>query len=151
MLFSPLSMRNVTLANRIVVPPMGLCAACEGVPIADHIRHYSAVATSGAALVVIASVAVTQQGKSTPESLGLWNDTQEAGFRELINAIKSTPNSAKIGLQLAHAGRKAEARWINTLETPLDLSERWENCGSSVLPFGPNWSIPSSLTVKKWK
>ena len=146
LLFSPLSLREITLQNRIVVAPMSQYAASSGLPSAHHHSHYKALAASGAALIVIESTAVTLQGCNTPHCLGLWNDAQEAGFASLVTAIKAE-SQVKVGLQLSHAGRKAAVTWVNGTERPLPSEENWEICGPSPISFAPNWPIPTALTA----
>ena len=146
LLFSPLSLREVTLLNRIVVPPMSQYAGNSGLPSANHYQHYETLAGSGAALLVLESTAVTQQGCNTTHCLGLWNDAQEAGLADLITAVKAR-SQVKIGLQLTHAGRKAATTWVNGSERPIPSEERWVMCGPSPIPFAPDWPVPKALSI----
>jgi NADPH2 dehydrogenase len=146
LLFSPLSLREVTLQNRIVVPPMSQYAGSFGLPSANHHHQYQALAGSGAGLLVLESTAVTQQGCNTTHCLGLWSDAQEAGLAGLVTAIKAR-SQVKIGLQLTHAGRKAGVTWVNGSERPIPSEERWEVCGPSPIPFAPDWSVPKALSI----
>lgn len=146
LLFSPLSLREVTLQNRIIVPPMSQYASSSGLPSANHYQHYEALAGSGAALLVLESTAVTQQGCNTTHCLGLWNDEQEAGLADLIAAIKGK-SQVKIGLQLTHAGRKAGVTWVDGSERPVPSEEGWGTCGPSPIPYAPDWPTPKALSI----
>lgn len=145
LLFSPISLREITLPNRVVVSPMSQYAASSGLPSAHHYRHYSALAASGPGLLVLESTAVTLQGCNTPFCLGLWNDAQETALTSLITAIKAE-RQTKVGIQLSHAGRKAAVMWVDGAERPLPSEENWEICGPSPLSFAPNWAVPTPLT-----
>ncbi len=105
-LFEPLSLRGLTLANRVVVSPMQTYSAGpDGMPSAWHRGHLSRFALGGAGLVMVEATAVLPEGRSTVADLGFWQDEQEAAFAELAAAVHAC--GAPIGLQLQHAGRKA--------------------------------------------
>jgi 2,4-dienoyl-CoA reductase-like NADH-dependent reductase (Old Yellow Enzyme family) len=116
-LFSPITLRGVTIRNRIGVAPM--CQySCD--PRGDaagkatdwHLAHLHARAIGGAGLVVTEATAVTPEGRITPQDLGLWNDDQIAGHARIVQVIAST--GAVPGTQIAHAGRKASTNqpWV---------------------------------------
>lgn len=98
---------NVTLKNRIVMPPMCMYhAETDGHPNAFHTLHYGSKALGGVGLIIVEATAVESRGRISENDLGIWSDDQIAGHRE-ITAI-CHDNGAKIALQLAHAGRKCE-------------------------------------------
>jgi hypothetical protein len=108
LLFSPMSLRSLTLPNRIVVSPMCQYVAKHGRATAWHLIHLGNMALSGAGLLCIEATAVEPEGRITAGDLGLWDDTTEAALRTVLAAIRQ---HAKIGviMQLAHAGRKASS------------------------------------------
>lgn len=110
LLFQPFELRGVTMRNRLWVPPMCQYSAAStgdqiGVPNDWHLLHLGALARGGAGLVIVEATSVTPEGRISPNDLGLWNDSQEAAFARITDLAKS--HGAKIGIQLAHAGRKA--------------------------------------------
>jgi NADPH2 dehydrogenase len=106
-LFSPITIKNVTMKNRIVMAPMCMysCHNEDGMVENWHRTHYTSRAVGGVGLIVVEATAVTAQGRISPQDLGIWNDEQIEGLRELTSLMKE--NGAVAGIQLAHAGRKA--------------------------------------------
>ncbi len=109
LLFNPLSLRNVTLPNRIVVSPMCMYSAIDGCATSWHHIHLGSLACSGCGLILLEATAVEPRGRITPECLGLWGDAQEEALSKVITSIREI-SSVPIGIQLAHAGRKASHR-----------------------------------------
>ncbi len=107
-LFSPLSLRNLTLANRVVVSPMCQYSAEDGNAVAWHMIHLGNLAMSGAGLLFIEAAAVTEEGRITHGDLGLYNDANEAALRPVLAAIRKHTKVA-VAMQLAHAGRKGSS------------------------------------------
>lgn len=105
-LFSPITLGQVTLPNRVIVSPMCMYSAVDGVPQPWHARHLGTLAISGAALVIAEATGVTPEGRISPDDTGLWNDAQEAAWQRILADIR-TYSSTRMGIQLAHAGRKA--------------------------------------------
>src|SRR5712691_188298 len=108
-LFSPIRLADLELANRIVVSPMCQYSADDGVASDWHINHLGMLANSGAALVVIEATGIERRGRITHGCLGLYSDDCEAALARLVAHCRRY-GSAKIGIQLAHAGRKASAQ-----------------------------------------
>ena len=104
-LFSPLTIRNITLKNRIVTSPMCQYSATNGFASDWHLVHLGTRATGGVGLVIAEATAVSPEGRITPGDLGLWSDGHISGLRRIVNFIHS--QGAVAGIQLAHAGRKA--------------------------------------------
>src|SRR5580692_5121272 len=102
-LFSPLTLRSVTLANRIVVSPMCQYSAERGEATAWHMIHLGSMALSGAGMLCIEATAVEPDGRITPGDLGLWDDATEAALKPSVDAIHQYSLTAVI-LQLGHAG-----------------------------------------------
>lgn len=108
MLFTPMTIGNLELKNRIVMSPMCMysCTSEDGKVMNWHKTHYSSRAVGQVGLVIVEASAVTEQGRISPRDLGIWNDEHIAGLRELVGLIHE--HNGKIGIQLAHAGRKSE-------------------------------------------
>src|SRR5690554_2350428 len=110
LLFQPFTLRGVTMRNRLWVPPMCQYSAesegdLTGAPNDWHLLHLGGFARGGAGLVVVEATSVVPEGRISPNDLGLWNDAQEAAFARIVPVVHS--HGAPIGIQLAHAGRKA--------------------------------------------
>ncbi len=107
-LFSPYSLRDLNLANRIVVSPMCQYSARDGAATAWHMMHLGNLALSGAGMLCIEATAVEPEGRITPSDLGLWNDATEAALVPVLAAIREHSKIAVV-MQIAHAGRKASS------------------------------------------
>jgi len=104
-LFEPLTLRDITLKNRIGMPPMCQYSAQDGIAADWHFVHYGSLAAGGAALMIVEATAVSPEGRISPGDLGLWNDEQIAPLARIAQFSKS--QGCVPALQLAHAGRKA--------------------------------------------
>lgn len=145
-LFQPLSLRSTELANRIVVAPMCMYSADEGTPTDWHLMHLGQFSVSGAGLVFVEATGVEAAGRITPGCPGLYNDTQEAAFAKII-AFYRNYGSAKIGMQLAHAGRKASTRAPWQGGTPLSAEDgAWQTVSPSDIPYAEGWHQPEAFT-----
>lgn len=147
-LFSPITMRGLTLANRIVISPMSQNSAVDGLPRPWHAMHLGAMAVSGAGLVIVEATAVEAEGRITPDDLGLYNDAQETALTRLLADIR-TYADAPIGIQLGHAGRKAstrstgDGRFRTRVLSPEDGG--WQTWGPSAIAFDEGWPQPRVL------
>ncbi len=108
-LFSPYTLRSLTLPNRIVVSPMCQYSADNGAATAWHMIHLGHLALSGAGMLMIEATAVEAAGRITPSDLGLWNDANEAALVPILAAIRKHSRIAVV-MQLGHAGRKASSK-----------------------------------------
>ncbi|MFE5409907.1 NADH:flavin oxidoreductase/NADH oxidase [Microbacterium sp. NPDC056569] len=108
-LFTPLTLRDVTVRNRLWVSPMCQYSAVDGVPQEWHHTHLAQFASGGAGMVVAEATAVSPEGRISPRDTGLWNDEQRDAWAPIAAAIRS--RGAVAGIQLAHAGRKASTWW----------------------------------------
>ncbi|GAA5096015.1 NADH:flavin oxidoreductase/NADH oxidase [Microbacterium yannicii] len=104
-LFTPLTLRDVTVRNRLWVSPMCQYSAVDGVPQEWHHTHLAQFASGGAGLIVAEATAVSPEGRISPEDTGLWNDEQRDAWAPIVTAVRR--RGAVAGVQLAHAGRKA--------------------------------------------
>ena len=106
-LFSPLTLRDLTIPNRIFLAPMCMymCEERDGVPTDWHLVHYGARAAGGFGLIITEATAVVPEGRISPEDTGLWNDTQRDAWARIVEICHA--NGSAMAVQLAHAGRKA--------------------------------------------
>ncbi len=148
-LFRPISLRELTLPNRIVVAPMCQYSALDGVPQAWHLQHLGGFAASGPGLVVAEATGVEAIGRITPACTGLYSDACEAGFARVV-ALMREVGSAKIGIQLAHAGRKASTAppWRGGKPLAGDDPQAWRTIAPSAVPFAPDWPVPKAAEAE---
>ncbi|HJV49345.1 MAG TPA: NADH:flavin oxidoreductase/NADH oxidase [Geothrix sp.] len=146
-LFAPLTLRGLTLPNRIAVSPMCQYQAQEGLPTDWHLVHLGGLAQGGAGLVLTEAVAVLPEGRISPEDLGLWNDQQAEALAPTVRFIAS--QGAVPGIQLAHAGRKASthAPWRGSGSVPISAGG-WTPVAPSALPFEATWTVPTALDAE---
>lgn len=144
-LFEPLTLRGVTLQNRIVVEPMTQFSAKAGVAGDWHLMHLGQFAVSGAGLVFTESTYVTAEARNAPESLSIYTDEQEAAIGRIVNFFH-THSQAKFGVQLCHGGRKASSRphWVGG--GPLPITEGgYEAVAPSPIPIKEGWPVPREI------
>ena len=148
-LFTPISLGTLRLSNRIVVPPMCQYSAENGVASDWHAMHYGALAASGAGLVVVEATAVSPEGRISPQDLGLWSDETEAALKRMLDGIR-TYSDTPVGIQLAHAGRKASTDQPWRGGTPLASDAGgWLPEAPSALAFAPDHATPHALDVEE--
>lgn len=145
-LFTPLVLKGLHLENRIAVAPMCQYSAEDGIAIAWHDQHYGALALGGAGLVVVEATGVTPDGRISPYCLGLWNDAQTQAFTQMIKRIKSF-SSAKIGIQLAHAGRKGASPRSGDTAPGDTVNSYWPVMSASAVAFDYGWQTPQAMTT----
>ena len=146
-LLSPLTIRGVTLPNRIVVSPLCMYSGVDGVAQPWHFAHLSTFARGKAGLVFAEATAVEAIGRITPQCLGLWSDEQTDALKPITQFIKEMGCVA--GIQLAHAGRKAStsspfAGGGKPLST--DDPQSWQVVGPSAVPVADNFQTPRELS-----
>jgi NADPH2 dehydrogenase len=145
-LFSPIKLADLTLPNRIVVSPMCQYSADDGVASEWHVTHLGMLANSGAGLLVLEATHVERLGRITHGCLGLYSDACEDALARVIAHCKRI-GTAKLGVQLAHAGRKASAQRPWEGAKALGAHEDpWPTIAPSALPFGPGWHTPRAMT-----
>ncbi|MFF8901049.1 NADH:flavin oxidoreductase/NADH oxidase [Streptomyces lydicus] len=154
-LFEPITLRSLTVPNRLWMAPMCQYSAApdgpaEGAPGDWHFQHLAARAAGGTGLILTEATAVSPEGRISPYDLGLWNDTQTEAFRRITGFLKA--QGTVPGIQIAHAGRKAstERTWVDR-GAPLLPGQRygWEPVGPSPLPFGEGFATPAELSVER--
>ena len=131
-LFTPYTIKGVTLKNRIVMSPMCMYSSHneDGKVQNWHQTHYVSRAVGQVGLIILEATAITKQGRISPQDLGIWSDDQVEGLKGLVELIKD--NGAKVGIQIAHAGRKA------VLEGEI--------LAPSALAFNEKMKIPKEMT-----
>ncbi len=144
-LFSPHTLRNLTLKNRIVISPMCQYSAENGRATDWHMIHLGHLALSGAGLLIIEATAVEPDGRISPDDLGLWDDATEAALEPVLAAIRRY-SPIPVAMQLAHAGRKAStpAPWKGSRQlTPENGG--WLTHAPSAVPYSDDQTTPIAL------
>lgn len=144
-MFTPFTVRGLTLKNRIVMSPMAMYSAQDGVPGDFHLVHLGSRALGGAGLVFGEMTCPSPDARITPGCLGLWNDEQAQAWRRLVDFIH-TGSDCKVGLQLGHAGRKGSTRvaWEG-IDEPLE-SDNWPLISASAIPYQSHSQVPRAMT-----
>jgi 2,4-dienoyl-CoA reductase-like NADH-dependent reductase (Old Yellow Enzyme family) len=138
-------MRDLTLDNRIVVSPMCQYSAVEGTAQDWHLVHLGQFALSGVGILFTEATAVEPRGRITPQCLGLYCDENEVALKRVV-AFCRQHGGAKLGIQLAHAGRKASTHRPWEGRHPLAPDEdAWQTVSSSTLPHDHDWPPPVAL------
>ncbi|HUJ74635.1 MAG TPA: NADH:flavin oxidoreductase/NADH oxidase, partial [bacterium] len=139
------TLRGLTLPNRIVISPMCQYSARDGCASDWHVIHLGHLSLSGAALLIVEATGVESRGRISPGCLGLYSAENEAALARVLAACRAWGNT-RLGIQLAHAGRKASARVPWEGGGPLGAEESpWQTVAPSALPFGPGWPVPQAL------
>lgn len=143
-MFTPYTLRGTTLANRIVVSPMGMYSATDGFIDDFHMVHLGARAMGGAGLVFAEMAGVSPDARITPGCLGLWNDEQIAGWKRFVDFAHAY-SAAKVGIQIGHAGRKgATKRAWDGIDQPLEEGA-WPLFSASALPYLKHSVVPKAM------
>lgn len=145
-LFSPLSLGPLELANRIVIAPMCQYSAEEGRANDWHAQHLGNLSQSGAGLLILEATAVEARGRISWADLGLYDDATEAALQRVLESVRRW-SPMPIGVQLAHAGRKAstERPWDGGGPIALGHPHGWQTVAPSALPFHPGAPSPHAL------
>lgn len=144
-LFEPIRLRGLTLPNRIVVAPMCQYSAVDGSATDWHLFHWTQFALGGVGLFVMEATGVSAQGRISPACLGLYSDDNERAMARALKAAK-TYGTAPMGIQLAHAGRKASTYPPGNKGMGALSKEdgAWQTVSASAIPYG-NWHTPLAL------
>lgn len=144
-LFTPIRVRDTEFRNRLWVAPMCQYSAVDGMPAGWHRSHLLKFADGGAGLIIAEATAVAPEGRITPHDTGLWSDAQRDAWAAIVAEVHE--RSAKIAIQLGHAGRKASTWWPWAPQQgvlPLEHGG-WPVVAPSALPYG-DWLVPAELT-----
>lgn len=130
-LFSEFSLKGMTMKNRLIMAPMCMYSATDGLVSEWHLVHYGSRAMGGVGLVMVEATAVSPEGRISDRDLGLWDDNQVPGMARLVEAIHR--GGAKAGIQLGHAGRKADMEGVEPI-APVAVR------------FDPEYQVPREMT-----
>lgn len=147
-LFQPYHLKDITLRNRIAVPPMCQYMAIDGLANDWHLSHYAGMARGGAGLVIVEATAVSPEGRITPGCTGIWSDALAQGFAPIVKEIKKA--GAVPGIQIGHAGRKASANrpWEGDDHIAEGDPRGWQTIAPSAIAFGGGLGkVPRAMTL----
>ena len=144
-MFTPFRLRALTLANRVVVSPMAMYSCRDGLPDDFYLVHLGSRALGGAGLLFTEMTCVAPDARISPGCAGLWNDEQALAWKHVVDFVH-TRSSAKIGLQLGHAGPKGSTQlgW-EEIDEPL-AQGNWPLIAPSPLAYGPTNQVPRAMT-----
>ncbi|KAJ1729245.1 hypothetical protein LPJ61_003618 [Coemansia biformis] len=151
-LYQPLTVRGLELKNRIVMSPMCMYSSHDGFATDFHLVHTGQYALRGVGLIIMEAAGVAPEGRITPNCIGIWKDEHIDKLRQIVNFAHS--NKAAIGIQLAHAGRKASttAPWLAKIRGPnADAAQLgWPNSvvGPSAVPYSEDSWKPNELSIE---
>ncbi len=144
-MFQPMRLGGLELQNRIIVSPMDMYVAVDGMPGEFHLTHLGGKALGGAGLVMTEMVCVSPEGRITPGCTGLWDDEQRDSWRRVTEFVHAE-SSAKVGIQLGHSGGKGSTKLMwEGIDEPLDEGN-WEVVAASPVPYKPGVNqVPHEL------
>jgi 2,4-dienoyl-CoA reductase-like NADH-dependent reductase (Old Yellow Enzyme family) len=143
-LFTPLTIRDISLSNRIVVSPMCQYSAHDGMSDDWHLVHLGTRAVGGAGLIFTEATAVAAEGRISPGDLGIWKDEHIEGLRRIVKFVRA--QGSEIGIQLAHAGRKGSVH--EPWNGGKSLSRGgWQTVAPSAIPFDEGYAVPEELSL----
>src|SRR5580692_10734486 len=147
-LFSPFRVREIELKNRVVVSPMCEYSAKDGHPQPWHMVHLGSRAVGGAALVLTEASAVEARGRISAADAGIYDDAHVDSWRPITEFVKS--QGAVVGMQLAHAGRKASTAepWLGGKPVSI-ASGGWEPVAPSAVAYDTEYTTPHALSVEE--
>ncbi len=144
-MFQPFRLRSLTVPNRVVVSPMCMYSAEDGVPGDFHLVHYGSRAMGGAGLLFTEMTCVSAEGRITPGCAGLWNGAQEAAWTRIVQ-FAHAHGGTKLCLQLGHSGRKGSSKLMwDGMDRPLEQGG-WQVLAPSPLPYYPESPVPRAMT-----
>lgn len=136
-IFTELKIKDLTLKNRIVMPPMCMYCAPESGMVTDwHVIHYATRAVGGTGLIIVEATGISPEGRLTANDLGIWDDSHINGLSQIVSAVHAA--GAKIGLQINHGGRKCEVKGAE-IEAP------------SPIPFSEESPVPKEMSLRDIK
>ncbi|WP_155055972.1 bifunctional salicylyl-CoA 5-hydroxylase/oxidoreductase [Streptomyces blattellae] len=145
-MFTPFRLRGLTLRNRVVVSPMDMYSAVDGVPGDFHLVHLGARALGGAALVMTEMVCVSADGRITPGCAGLYTGKQAESWKRITEFVHARAPGTAIGVQLGHSGRKGSTKLMwEGMDEPLQ-DGNWPLVAASPMPYRPESQTPRELS-----
>ncbi|KAK3938016.1 hypothetical protein QBC46DRAFT_391159 [Diplogelasinospora grovesii] len=147
--FTPLKIRGMQMQNRIMVSPLCQYSALEGFHTPWHVTHLGGIVQRGPGLTMVEATAVQARGRITPEDSGIWLDAHVAGLQQHVQFAHS--QGQKIGIQIAHAGRKAStvAPWLAAAAVATKAAGGWPDdvVGPSAIAFNEDHAMPREMTL----
>jgi len=148
-LFTPVDLGGITLPNRIVVSPMCQYSSVDGSAQSWHQVHYGMLSMSGAGLLCFEATHVEREGRITRGCAGLYSDDNETALKPIVEWARGWMPHVKLGIQLAHAGRKASAQRPWKGGGPLTQADApdlpWTTSSASAVPYDTKWHAPVAL------
>lgn len=153
-LFQPMKIRGMELQNRIVVSPMGMYSSLDGRSIPFHLIHIGSFAVRGPGLTFVEATAVLRDGRTSPADAGLWSDSQVKGMKDVVEFVHGL--GQKVGIQLAHAGRKSSMLPIipgKKIELAKEEDGGWADkvVAPSAVAFAEGYPVPKEMSEKDIK
>jgi anthraniloyl-CoA monooxygenase len=144
-MFTPYKLRSMVVPNRVVVSPMAMYSAQDGLPGDFHLVHFGARALGGAGLLYTEMTCPSPEARITPGCAGLWNDAQRDSWKRVVDFVHAS-SPAKMGIQLGHAGRKGSTQlgW-QQMDEPLEQGN-WPLLSASAIPYLPHSQVPRAMT-----
>ena len=144
-MFAPFRLRGLELPNRVIVSPMDMYSAVDGMPSDFHLVHLGSRALGGAALVYTEMICVSEQGRITPGCAGIYADEHVSAWRRIVDFVHGQSDCA-IGAQIGHSGRKGSTKlmWLG-IDEPLE-ADNWEVLAPSPLPYSAANQVPREMT-----
>ncbi|GAA2125805.1 bifunctional salicylyl-CoA 5-hydroxylase/oxidoreductase [Nocardioides bigeumensis] len=144
-MFQPTEIGGLRLKNRVILSPMDMYVAEEGLPTEFHLVHLGSKALGGAGLVMTEMTCVSPEGRITPGCPGIWTDEQRDAWRRIVDFVHAG-TTARIGMQIGHSGRKGSTQLMwEEMDQPLPEGN-WEVVGPSPLAYGPGCHVPREAT-----
>ena len=151
LLFTPITIRDVTFKNRVVIAPMATYSAIDGIAQDFHFAHWGRLVLGGAGCVFVEATAVTDQGRITNGDLGIWSDAHVPPLKRIAEFMKT--QNVVPGIQLAHAGRKGSMQrpWFgNGALTEEDFArgeKKWDTVAPTAEPMAEGHIAPHQLSI----
>ena len=144
-MFTPYKLRGMTVPNRVVVSPMAMYSAQDGLPNDFHLVHFGSRALGGAGLLYTEMTCTSPEARITPGCAGLWNEAQRDAWKRVVDFVHAS-SPAKMGIQLGHAGRKGSTQlgW-QQMDEPLEQGN-WPLLSASAIPYLPHSQVPRAMT-----
>ncbi len=145
LIYESLQIKSLVLPNRLVMAPMCMYSATDGVANEFHLVHYGSRAQGGVGLIIVEATGVEPEGRITPKCLGLWNNKQVEPLKKIVDFVHQN-SATKIGIQLNHSGRKGSTMNGKHLATE---DGGWQTHAPSRLAFQPDFQTPLELSKEE--
>ncbi|HIY85835.1 MAG TPA: bifunctional salicylyl-CoA 5-hydroxylase/oxidoreductase [Candidatus Yaniella excrementavium] len=143
-MFQPFKLGQLELKNRILLSPMNMYTGDNGMPTDFHLVHLGSKAMGGAGLIMAEMTAVSEAGRITPNCVGIYTDAQRDAWGRIVDYVHEH-STAKIGMQIGHAGRKGSTKIMwEGIDQPLE-SGNWPTTSASAIPYGPDNQVPAEI------